>query len=36
MYEKIFNQEIQKEMDNFFINNLSCYGKIETLKKVRL
>ncbi len=33
MYEKIFDQEIQKEMDHFFINNLSAYGKTETLKK---
>ncbi|WFD11292.1 Crp/Fnr family transcriptional regulator [Tepidibacter hydrothermalis] len=33
MYEKIFDQEIQKEMDSFFINNLSGYGKIETLRK---
>jgi len=33
MYEKIFDQDIQREMDNFFINNLSGYGKIETLKK---
>ena len=33
MYEKIFDQDIQREMDDFFINNLSSYGKIETLKK---
>lgn len=33
MYEKIFDQDIQREMDDFFINNLSSYGKIENLKK---
>ncbi len=33
MYEKIFDQEVQKEMDNFFINELSHYGKVKILKK---
>ncbi|CAH2214398.1 Crp/Fnr family transcriptional regulator [Tepidibacter aestuarii] len=33
MYKKIFDQETQKEMDSFFLNDLSRYGKIETLRK---
>ena len=33
MYKKIFDQEVQKEMDSFFINDLSHYGKVEAVKK---
>ncbi|TCO74390.1 Crp/Fnr family transcriptional regulator [Marinisporobacter balticus] len=33
MYEKIFDQDVQKKMDIFFINNLAKHGKIEILKK---
>jgi len=33
MYEKIFDIDVQKNMDIFFINKLAKYGKIVTFKK---
>ena len=33
MHEKIFDLDVQKNMDVFFINKLAKYGKIETFKK---
>ncbi|WP_129600255.1 Crp/Fnr family transcriptional regulator [Anaerophilus nitritogenes] len=36
MYEKIFDQDIEKKMGNFFVQDLARYGKIETFKKGEL
>ncbi|WP_053955830.1 Crp/Fnr family transcriptional regulator [Inediibacterium massiliense] len=36
MYEKIFDQDIEKKMERFFVDNLADYGKIETFKKGEL
>lgn len=33
MYEKVFNQDVQKDMDDFFIRKLASHGKIKTFKK---
>lgn len=33
MYESIFDQEVQKNMDQFFLENLAAYGKVKTFKK---
>jgi len=33
MYEKIFDQDVQKSMDDFFITKLASHGKIRTFKK---
>lgn len=28
MYEHIFDQEVQKKMDDFFLKNLASHGKL--------
>ncbi|MGB5823954.1 MAG: Crp/Fnr family transcriptional regulator [Proteocatella sp.] len=33
MYEKVFDQDVQKKMDDFFIKNMASHGKIKTFKK---
>ena len=33
MYEHIFDQEVQKKMDDFFLKNLASHGKLINFKK---
>lgn len=33
MYEDIFDQEVQKKMDDFFLKNLASHGKLISFKK---
>ena len=33
MYEKVFDQNIQKRMDDFFVQNLAPLGTIKTFEK---
>lgn len=33
MYEKVFDQDIQKRMDDFFLQNLASHGIIKTFEK---
>lgn len=33
MYETIFDQKIQQDMDDFFLNHLACHGKIQSFAR---